>query len=69
MQRAVILMRAKDVEFEVTYVNLRDKPGWFLEISPVLGSATNLVYSVVFFIMGTIIQEGDLPVNTFLKLF
>ena len=27
-------MRAKDVEFEVTYVNLQDKPDWFLEISP-----------------------------------
>jgi len=27
-------MRAKDVEFDVTYVNLRDKPDWFLEISP-----------------------------------
>lgn len=27
-------MRAKDVEFDVTYVNLRDKPAWFLEISP-----------------------------------
>ena len=27
-------MRAKQVEFEVTYVNLRDKPDWFLEISP-----------------------------------
>ena len=27
-------MRAKKVEFEVTYVNLRDKPDWFLEISP-----------------------------------
>ena len=34
MQRAVIAMRAKEVEFEVTYVNLRDKPDWFLEISP-----------------------------------
>tara|TARA_R110002110_G_scaffold395138_2_gene609628 strand:+ start:121069 stop:121707 length:639 start_codon:yes stop_codon:yes gene_type:complete len=30
----VILLRAKDVEFDVTYVNLRDKPDWFLEISP-----------------------------------
>ena len=30
----MILMRAKDVEFEVTYINLRDKPDWFLEISP-----------------------------------
>jgi len=27
-------MRAKKVDFEVTYVNLRDKPDWFLEISP-----------------------------------
>ena len=27
-------MRAKQVDFEVTYINLRDKPGWFLEISP-----------------------------------
>ena len=34
MQRAVILMRAKQVEFDVTYINLREKPDWFLEISP-----------------------------------
>ena len=27
-------MRAKAVEFDVTYINLRDKPDWFLEISP-----------------------------------
>lgn len=27
-------MRAKEVEFDVTYVNLREKPDWFLEISP-----------------------------------
>lgn len=27
-------MRAKDVAFEVTYINLRDKPEWFLDISP-----------------------------------
>lgn len=27
-------MRVKAVEFEVTYINLRDKPDWFLEISP-----------------------------------
>ena len=30
----MILMRAKEVEFEVTYINLQDKPDWFLEISP-----------------------------------
>ena len=27
-------MRAKAVEFDVTYVNLREKPDWFLKISP-----------------------------------
>jgi glutathione S-transferase len=30
----VIVMRAKGVEFDVTYINLREKPDWFLEISP-----------------------------------
>ena len=30
----MILLRAKDIEFEVTYINLQDKPDWFLEISP-----------------------------------
>ena len=27
-------MRAKAVDFEVTYINLRQKPDWFLAISP-----------------------------------
>ena len=27
-------MRAKDVEFEVTFINLLEKPDWFLKISP-----------------------------------
>ena len=27
-------MRAKRVEFDVTYINLLDKPDWFLKISP-----------------------------------
>ncbi len=27
-------MRVKNVEFEVTYIDLRNKPDWFLEISP-----------------------------------
>ena len=30
----MIVLRAKDIRFEVTYIDLRDKPGWFLEISP-----------------------------------
>lgn len=34
VQRAVITLRAKNVDFDVTYINLRDKPDWFLKISP-----------------------------------
>jgi len=34
VQRAVIVLRAKKVDFDVTYINLRDKPDWFLKISP-----------------------------------
>lgn len=30
----MILLRAKNVEFKVTYINLQDKPDWFLDISP-----------------------------------
>lgn len=30
----MILLRAKDIEFDVTYIDLQDKPDWFLEISP-----------------------------------
>ena len=34
VQRAVIILSAKKVPFDVTYINLRDKPDWFLKISP-----------------------------------
>ncbi len=30
----MIALRAKSVDFETTYINLRDKPDWFLKISP-----------------------------------
>ena len=30
----MIVLRAKTVEFQVTYIDLGDKPDWFLEISP-----------------------------------
>lgn len=30
----MIVLRAKKVQFEVTYIDLRQKPDWFLEISP-----------------------------------
>lgn len=34
MQRAVIALRAKGIDFDVTYINLREKPDWFLKLSP-----------------------------------
>jgi glutathione S-transferase len=34
VQRAVIVLRAKDIPFQVTYIDLREKPDWFLKISP-----------------------------------
>ena len=34
VQRSVIAMRAKDVSFDVTYVDLQNKPDWFLALSP-----------------------------------
>jgi glutathione S-transferase len=34
VQRAVIVLRAKKVEFDVTCINLHDKPDWFLKVSP-----------------------------------
>ena len=30
----MIVLRAKAVKFDVTYIDLRNKPDWFLEISP-----------------------------------
>ena len=30
----MIVLRAKNIPFEVTYIDLRNKPDWFLEISP-----------------------------------
>ncbi len=30
----MIVLRTKGVDFDVTYINLREKPDWFLKISP-----------------------------------
>ena len=30
----MIVLRAKDIQFKVTYIDLSDKPDWFLKISP-----------------------------------
>jgi glutathione S-transferase len=34
VQRAAIVLRAKNVPYDITYVNLSEKPDWFLKLSP-----------------------------------
>ncbi len=34
VQRAAILLEEQGREYEITYIDLRDKPDWFLDISP-----------------------------------
>jgi len=34
VQRAVIMLRHKQIEFDVEYIDLANKPAWFLAISP-----------------------------------
>ena len=34
VQRAVITLKHKKIDFDITYIDLADPPGWFLDISP-----------------------------------
>ena len=34
VQRAVITLKHKNINFEITYIDLADPPDWFLELSP-----------------------------------
>ena len=34
VQRAVITLKHKNIGFDITYIDLADPPGWFLEMSP-----------------------------------
>jgi glutathione S-transferase len=34
VQRAVITLKHKNIDFDITYIDLADPPQWFLEISP-----------------------------------
>lgn len=34
VQRAVITLKHKNIDFDITYIDLADPPGWFLEMSP-----------------------------------
>ena len=34
VQRSIIVLKEKQVEFDIRYIDLRNKPQWFLDISP-----------------------------------
>lgn len=34
VQRAVITLKYKEIDFDITYIDLADPPDWFIEISP-----------------------------------
>jgi len=54
VQRAIIALTEKEVEFEVIYVDLADRPAWFREISP-LGKVPVL----------RVERDGHAPVHLF----
>ncbi len=57
----MIVLRAKAIEFEVTYINLSEKPDWFLEI----GLITPPVGLNCFILKGVV---GDaIPLETIFK--
>lgn len=64
VQRSVIMLAEKGVEFATTYVDLSDKPAWFLELSP-LGKVPVLrVGDTVLFesaIINEYLDESHLP--------
>jgi glutathione S-transferase len=33
VQRAVITLKHKNIDFDITYIDLADPPDWFLELS------------------------------------
>lgn len=59
VQRSVIVLLEKGVDFDITYINLQDPPGWFGEISP-LGKVPVLkVGSAVVFESAVIMEYLD----------
>ena len=56
VHRAVIMLREKGVGFDTTYIDLGDKPEWFLRISP-LGKVPVLRVADVVLFESAIINE------------
>ncbi len=56
VQRAVIVLKQKNVDFDVTYIDLNDQPDWFKEISP-LGQVPVLKVGDDVLFESSVIQE------------
>lgn len=59
VQRALAIVELKDIEYEVEYISLRDKPKWFLEQSP-HGQVPILIDK-----KGTLFESG--PISEYLE--
>jgi glutathione S-transferase len=59
VQRAVVLLNEKGIKYDVTYIDLKNKPDWFLRISP-LGKVPALkVGETVLFESAVILEYLD----------
>lgn len=56
VQRAVIVLKQKNVDFDITYIDLNDQPDWFKEISP-LGQVPVLKVGDDVLFESSVIQE------------
>lgn len=56
VQRAVIVLKYKQIDFDITYIDLGNPPGWFKEISP-LGQVPVLKVGSEVLFESSVIQE------------
>ena len=56
VQRAVIVLKHKNIDFDITYIDLNDQPDWFKAISP-LGQVPLLKVGGEVLFESTVIQE------------
>ncbi len=56
VQKAVIVLRQKKIDYDIEYVDLADPPGWFLEISP-FGKVPLLLWDKDVIFESTVINE------------
>ncbi|AWB66863.1 glutathione S-transferase family protein [Saccharobesus litoralis] len=56
VQRSVITLKQKNIEFAITYIDLADKPDWFLAMSP-LGKVPVLKYGDEVLFESAVINE------------